>query len=288
MIWLVGQNGMLGRELSKILEENKLEYLGTDIETDICNISEVKNFIDGKNFSHIINCAAYTAVDKAEDEGEAEKATDINVSGVANLAFAATASDAVLIHISTDYVFSGENDTGPLTEKDAVNPMGVYGHTKLYGEYAIGLSALSRFFIIRTAWLYGKHGKNFVSTMINLMNTKESIGVVADQWGSPTWTKDLAEFIAVIIKNGSDQYGIYHFSGEGKTNWCEFAKKIYEYGRKSGAITKECTINSLTTEQYPTKAKRPKFSYLSKEKAITNFGIKIAKWEDSLKEYMES
>ena len=275
---------MLGKELSKILEKNNFEYLGTDIETDICNISEVKNFIDGKTFSHIINCAAYTAVDKAEDE--ADKATDINVSGVANLAFAATALDAVLIHISTDYVFSGDKDE-PLCEKDAVNPTGVYGSTKLYGEYAIGLSALSKFFIIRTAWLYGKYGKNFVSTMINLMDTKDSIGVVADQWGSPTWTGDLAEFIAVIIKSKSDAYGIYHFSGEGKTNWYEFAKKIYEYGQKNGAITKECTINSLTTEQYPTKAKRPKFSYLSKEKAIKNFGISVKSWEDSLKEYME-
>lgn len=285
MIWLVGQNGMLGKELSKVLSDSGLEFLGTDIETDISDIAAVKSFILNKKFSHIINCAAYTAVDKAEDESE--KATDINVFGVANLAFAATFLDAALIHISTDYVFGGEEDR-PLCEKDAVNPVGVYGRTKLYGEYSIGFSPLRRFFIIRTAWLYGKGGKNFVSTMLNLMNSKDEIGVVADQWGSPTWTRDLAEFAVKIIKNGSDSYGIYHFSGEGKTNWYEFAEKIYELGKKTGQITSDCKINPLSTEQYPTKAKRPKYSYLSKEKAMKNFGISAAKWEDSLERYFSS
>ncbi|MCL1945541.1 MAG: dTDP-4-dehydrorhamnose reductase [Chitinivibrionia bacterium] len=284
MIWLVGKNGMLAQETSQILSKNNLEYCGTDIEVDITDIDQVKKFIDGKNFSHIINCAAYTAVDKAEDD--AENAMNINVYGAANLAFAATALNSVLIHISTDYVFDGESDVS-LCEKDTVGPTGVYGKTKLFGEYSIELSALNRYFIIRTAWLYGKYGKNFVNTMLDLMNAKESIGVVADQWGSPTWAKDLAEFIVLIVKSESKKYGIYHFSGEGKTNWYEFAKKIYEYGRKNGLISKDCAINALTTEQYPTKAKRPKYSYLSKEKVIENFGIKIAKWEKSLQNYLE-
>ena len=285
MIWLVGKNGMLAKEVAQTFSKNGLEYLGTDIEVDITDIEQVKKFIDGKEFSHIINCAAYTAVDKAEDD--TEKAMNINVYGAANLAFAAVALNSVLIHISTDYVFSGENDI-PLCEKDTVGPAGVYGRTKLFGEYSIELSALNRYFIIRTAWLYGESGKNFVNAMLDLMNAKESVGVVADQWGSPTWARDLADFITLVIKSGGKKYGIYHFSGDGKTNWYEFAKKIYEYGRKSGLILKDCTINALTTEQYPTKAKRPKYSYLSKEKAVENFGITVAKWEEPLQTFLET
>ena len=284
MIWLVGKNGMLAKETAQIFLENGLDYCGTDIDVDITDIEQVKRFIDGKNFSHIVNCAAYTAVDKAEED--IEKAMSINGYGAANLAFAATSLNACLIHISTDYVFDGNTDI-PLSEENPVNPLGIYGRTKLLGEYSIELSALKNYFIIRTAWLYGKHGKNFVNTMLDLMNAKESIGVVADQWGSPTWTRDLANFITLIIKSNCDNYGTYNFSGEGKTNWYEFAKKIYEYGRENGLISKDCTINALTTEQYPTKAKRPKFSYLSKGKATEVFGITIAKWEESLQTYLK-
>jgi len=276
---------MLGRETAQILTENGLEYCATDAETDITDIGRVKEFIKEKRFSHVINCAAYTAVDAAEEDFE--KAMAINRYGVANLAFAAVVLDACLIHISTDYVFDGGLDE-PLTEENAVNPLGIYGKTKLLGEYAIELSALKNYFIIRTAWLYGKQGKNFVNTMLELMNAKESVGVVADQWGSPTWARDLAKFITLMVKNGgSGDYGTYHYSGVGKTNWYEFAVKIYEYGRKTGIIGKECKINALTTEQYPTKAKRPKYSYLSKEKAKKTFAITPPEWEDSLRQYLD-
>ncbi|MDR0304644.1 MAG: dTDP-4-dehydrorhamnose reductase [Chitinispirillales bacterium] len=284
MIWIVGANGMLGRETTQILAENGLKFYETDVEVDITDIGRVKEFIFNKTFSHIINCAAYTAVDAAEDDFE--KAMAINRYGVANLAFAAAALDACLIHISTDYVFDGVLDA-PLTEESVVNPIGIYGKTKLLGEYAIELSALKKYFIIRTAWLYGKHGKNFVNTMLNLMNVKESVGVVADQWGSPTWARDLAKFITFVIKEGDDDYGTYHYSGDGKTNWYEFAVKIYEYGRKNGLIANECKINALTAEQYPAKAKRPKYSYLSKEKVKKTFEINIPEWEDALEKYLD-
>lgn len=311
MIWLIGYKGMLGSEVAKQLAEKKLYWIGTGSEVDITNPKAIENFITStetnyylkshKNFSNpterkikwIINCAAYTEVDKAEDD--CDKAQAINEIGAQNLARTARNHGAKLIHISTDYVFDGKSKN-PYKEIDMKNPTGVYGKTKAAGEDAI-CASMSQYYILRTAWLYGFSGKNFVYTMTNLFNTKDDIKVVNDQFGSPTSCKDLAFVILMIIeksekatsifgKNSAPSYGIYHFTDEGHTSWLEFAKKIYEYGKKYGHISKECAINGCSTKEYGAKAPRPEYSVLSKEKIAKELRIKIPSWEQSLKDFI--
>jgi dTDP-4-dehydrorhamnose reductase len=282
-IWIIGANGMLGQDLVAELRNYDYEIFATDREIDITNKNALEEFALSKEFDIIVNCAAYTAVDKAEDD--TENAMALNGTAVKNIAEIAAKLNAKLIHISTDYVFDGTKDIA-LTEDMPTNPIGEYGRTKLVGEEAVKESA-KKYFIIRTAWLYGKNGKNFVDTMLKLMNEKSELGVVADQWGPPTRTTDLADVIGAIIQSNSKNYGIYHYSGEGKTNWFLFASKIYELGKKFGLISNDCKINALNSEQYPTRAKRPQFSLLSKEKIKTEFFLEIPKWEDTLREYLK-
>ena len=282
--WVIGANGMLGQDLLAELKNHECEIIATDREIDITDKNALEEFASAqKGIGVIVNCAAYTAVDKAEDD--AENAMALNGTAVKNIAEIAAKLDAKLIHISTDYVFDGTKDAA-LTEDEPTNPIGEYGRTKLAGENAIINSAAKKYFIIRTAWLYGKNGKNFVDTMLNLMNSRPEIGVVADQWGTPTRTTDLADAIGAIIQSNSKNYGVYHYSGDGKTNWFLFASKIYEIGKKFGLIANDCKINALTSEQYPTRAKRPMFSLLSKEKIKEEFLLKIPNWEDALREYL--
>lgn len=284
MIWIVGNKGMLGSELGRMLENHGLEYIGTDREVNILDSDALTAFTAGKDISFIINCAAYTAVDKAEDEEPL--AFKLNAEGPTNLAALAVKRHAGFIHISTDYVFDGEGSV-PYKENDPVAPLGAYGRTKAEGErriQAIDPDAI----IIRTAWLYGQYGKNFVSTMLNLMNGKSEISVVADQYGSPTWAHDLAEAICAIADRTAPAAGIYHFTGEGTTTWYEFACEIQRLGLEFGVLTTPCKVKPITTNQYPTKAKRPAYSVLSKAKIRQVFGIQPPEWRDSLRKYFES
>lgn len=313
MVWLIGNKGMLGSEIARQLTENKIQWIGSDRDVDITNPDELRKFASShgpsanttgltvskgkvpEKITWIINCAAYTAVDKAESDTELAK--KLNVDGPLNIARTARELGAKLIHISTDYVFDGTG-TSPYTEDMERKPIGVYGQTKADGEKEIE-KEMTLYYIIRTAWLYGFDGKNFVYTMTNAMNNRDDVKVVSDQRGTPTCALDLAAAIINIIqssdkapglfgKKSALPYGIYHFTNLGETNWYEFCKKIYELGRKYGRITKECTINSCTTEEYPTPAKRPAYSVLCKDKIQNGLKFKIPKWEDSLEKFIKS
>jgi dTDP-4-dehydrorhamnose reductase len=280
----MGCNGMLGKELTGLCDAGKIEYTGTDRECDITDIEALRSFSRGKKIDWIVNCSAYTAVDKAEDEEDL--AYKINAEGAGNIARIAAETGAKLIHISTDYVFDGKG-TRPYVETDPVCPVSAYGRTKLAGERLIS-EAASKYFIIRTAWLYGKNGNNFVHTMIRLFREKESLNVVSDQKGSPTWTFDLATTILAIVKSGSTEYGIYHFSNEDVTTWHEFSCAILRHAKEKGIVSREVAIHPVTTDQYPTKAVRPHYSVLDKGKIKRTFSIDVPGWEKSLVTYLST
>ena len=286
MIWLIGNKGMLGQEVEKLFKRKRLSYLASDKEVDITNYPILQEFTKNIELAWIINCSGYTDVDKAEKE--IEKTFLINRDGVRNISKIAIEKQAKLIHISTDYVFNGKKDM-PLsyTEDDKTEPINLYGESKLAGEKEIK-ETLEEYFILRTAWLYGRGGKNFVSTMLKLFKEKEEIKVVSDQWGSPTYTVDLAEVILKMINNDSDKFGIYHFTNEGVTNWYEFAREIYRKSKKLGIIdsNKEVKIRAIETKEYPTPAQRPKCSWLSKEKIKRELNLEIRNWEDALTDFL--
>lgn len=285
MVWLVGCNGMLGSEIARQLKENNLDYVGTDRDVDFTDISAIDAFVNGKDISYIINCAAYTAVDKAESD--VELAAKLNVEGPYNLANISKKIGATLIHISTDYVFDGTGNF-PRTEDMAVAPLGVYGVTKADGEKAV-IENAEKYFIIRTAWLYGWAGKNFVYTMIRAMNTHDAVKVVNDQKGSPTFAGDLAGAILNIIKMGSKEYGIYHCTDNGEITWWDFTNEIKKQGLEAGYVTNaNCVVNACTTEEYPTPAKRPAYSVLSKNKIQKLLGYSLPDWKESLNVFLKS
>jgi len=266
MIWLIGNKGMLGQEVEKLFIRKKLSYLASDKEVDITDYPILQEFTKNIKLTWIINCSGYTDVEKAEKE--IEKAFLINRNGVKNISKIAKDKQAKLIHISSDYVFNGEKDTHlSYIEDDKTEPINIYGKSKLAGEREIKEN-LKKYFIIRTSWLYGMGGKNFVSTMLKLFKEKEEINVVSDQWGSPTYSFDLAEVILKMITKDFDKFDIYHFTNEGITNWYEFAREIYRKSKKIGIIDacKEVELRSLKTKEYTTLAKRPKWALLSKEK----------------------
>jgi len=309
MIWLIGCKGMLGSEVSKQLEENKLPWVGTDREVDITDYNALEAFTKSietasyfpselsrseRQINWIINCSAYTNVDKAEED--TELAQKLNETGPLNIARVARKIGAKLIHISTDYVFDGTGST-PYTEDQTKAPLGVYGVTKAAGEEAIQ-KEMNTYYIIRTAWLYGYDGKNFVYTMTKAMNTHEAVKVVNDQYGTPTCALDLASAIIKIIdksvhahgffgKNSIPSYGVYHFTNGGQTNWHEFAQEIYRLGKKYGRINNECQVNSCTTEEYGAKVKRPAYSVLSKDKICAELKIKLPSWQQSLESFIK-
>ncbi len=282
MIWIIGCNGMLATDVINSFHSASIITVETDRNVDITNIEALRTFVSGKGITHIVNCSAYTAVDDAEDNSEL--AYLINETGVKNIAIVAKELDIPLFHISTDYVFDGNLDA-PLTEDMDTDPIGVYGASKLAGENKIR-EICEKYFIVRTAWLYGKNGNSFVSTMIRLMNDRDSLGVIGDQWGTPTWAGDLANLLLEIVTSKSTEYGTYHFSNEGKISWFDFAVEIYKQGQKSNLITSDCEINKITTDQYPTKAKRPSFSLLSKEKTSKTFGVTPVLWQNSLEKFI--
>lgn len=274
-ILITGANGMLAKAVRNELKDEEL--ILTDVaELDITNIDAVRKFVQANKPQYIINCAAYTAVDKAEEQ--LELARKVNAIGPKNLAIVANEEDATLIHISTDYVFGGEKKTEEdYTEEEEKHPDTVYGITKLEGEQAI-IDSCFKYYIFRTAWLYGD-GNNFVRTMLNLGKEKEELNVVSDQHGSPTYAVDLASIIHQAIEKGIP-YGIYHTTNIGYTTWYEFTKKIFEI---AGI---ECKVNPVTSEEFVRPAKRPKNSKLSKEKLL-NAGIEVPTYEDALERYLK-
>jgi dTDP-4-dehydrorhamnose reductase len=287
MIWLIGNKGMLGMELSLLLEKTRLPYTGTDREIDITDLVALQDFASTQPIGWIINCAAYTAVDKAEDDQAACHL--INTIGAANIAKVAKTIRAKLIHISTDYVFDGSGNR-PYTEEDPTCPIGVYGLTKRDGEDLV-LNENPLSYIIRTAWLYGRYGNNFVNTMLRLMNEKEEVKVVKDQYGNPTWAFDLSETILALIQQTEGgkniSVGIYHFANEEKCTWFEFAEEIYQQGRELNLISKDCVVKPCISTEYPARVNRPAYSVLDKSKIKKTLGLVIPSWNDSLKKYFK-
>ena len=274
-ILVTGANGQLGSEMRRLGEISPNEYIFTDVaELDITDKDAVIAFTQQNNINVIVNCAAYTNVDKAEDdEATAEL---INATAVRNLAEAAKSVDATLFHVSTDYVFGSEGNT-PRTEDMPLNPLGAYGRTKLHGEQAIA-EVGAKAIIIRTAWLYSEYGNNFLKTMLRLTKEKETLNVVFDQVGTPTYAGDLAMTTFSIIEgdyyNGNE--GVYHFSNEGVCSWYDFAQEI------STAMGHKCQISPCHSNEFPSKVTRPPYSVLDKTKIKRTFGVDIPHWRESM------
>ena len=274
-ILITGANGQLGNELRNLLEKEMpgiTLYADRD-ELDLTDGKAVEAFILDNDITHIVNCAAYTAVDRAEEEKR--QCAAVNIDAVKNLAMAADANGAKIIHISTDYVFDGTNHR-PYKESDKVNPISQYGTTKRQGETSL-LALAPESIIIRTAWLYSPYGHNFVKTMMRLGVEQSELRVVYDQIGTPTYSADLAQAIYTILSARQWVPGIYHFSNEGVCSWYDFTKAIHRI-----AGINSCHITPVTTDDYPTAATRPHFSVLDKSKIKSTFGIEIPYWEESL------
>jgi dTDP-4-dehydrorhamnose reductase len=278
---------MLGTEIARLFEAQGMRYLGTDREVDITQEESLAAFARAQGpITWILNCAAYTAVDRAEEE--AFLCGRINRDGAAHIARIAAGIGARLIHISTDYVFNGKG-LRPYREADEPCPLGVYGRTKQEGEAAI-LESHEAAYIIRTAWLYGAYGKNFVTTMLRLMEERDRLSVVHDQRGSPTWAYDLAQLILGLIttvsKGRTVPYGIYHFSNEGNISWFDFAAEIYREAREQELLTHPCILNPCTSAEFPTKVTRPEYSVLDKSKIKAALGMDIPDWKSSLHSFL--
>lgn len=272
-VLVTGANGQLGSELREIAS---MDYHFTDIaELDICSEDSVAEYVERNKIDTIINCAAYTNVDRAEDELEASER--VNTTAVAILARVAKHHNARLIHISTDYVFGGERFNAPIKENETPAPLGVYGRTKYGGERAIVESGCD-YIIIRTSWLYSTYGKNFVKTILRLASERQVLRVVDDQIGSPTYAKDLARVIVQICEQKGFELGVYHYSNRGEVSWYDFARAIVEIG---GA---ECEIVPCTTAEYGAKAPRPAYSVLDTSKIRTCLGCEIPDWRVALTE----
>lgn len=288
MIWVTGCTGMLGSDLCRRLCESKLDFVASDSRVDVVDYSALESFADGKDIDFIVNCAAYTAVDKAESEEG--RASAINSLGPENLARLAKKIGAKLLHVSTDYVFDGSGDT-PFTEDMAVAPLGVYGKTKADGEKRVA-EIFPDYYILRTAWLYGWNGRNFVYTMIRAMNSRGSVKVVDDQHGTPTFCGTLSNVIISIIRRASSNpvpYGIYHVTDEGETTWFGFTQEIKRQSASIGLLQNEdCRVEPCSTEDYPTPAKRPAYSVLSKKKIQDALQESLPDWKDSLSVFLKS
>lgn len=286
-ILVTGANGMLGKTMQEVSKDSNNNYLFTDIcdgynKVDITDLNDVRRTVKENNIKCIVNCAAWTNVDKAETAGEiVEK---LNADGPANLALAMKEVNGLLVHISTDYVFGNDPYNTPCTEEQKGTPTGVYGLTKLHGEEKIRAIG-GKYIILRTAWLYGEHGHNFVKTILNLIETKKQIKVVFDQCGTPTYARDLANAIFDIVEKGKykGNTGIYHFSNEGVCSWYDFAKKIAELAGNT-----HCEILPCHSEEFPSPVKRPAYSVFDKTKIKETFDTKIPYWTDSLTKCVEN
>ena len=290
-ILVTGANGQLGSEMRLVAVSSNDNYIFTDVvdlpgvettKLDITDLDAVRAMVREKDVKVIVNCAAYTNVDKAEDDREF--CALLNAKAPENLAVAMREVDGLLVHVSTDYVFGGDPYNTPCREDQKGTPTGVYGLTKLQGEQAIVASGCHHI-IIRTAWLYSEFGKNFVKTMLMLTSTKPQLNVVFDQTGTPTYALDLAEVIYDIVGNrkwkGND--GVYHYSNEGVCSWFDFTRMIAEYAGNT-----ECDIRPCHSDEFPSKVKRPAYSVLDKTKIKNTFGIAVPYWTDSLKKCIKN
>ncbi|MGM0218207.1 dTDP-4-dehydrorhamnose reductase [Enterococcus sp. AZ126] len=276
MILITGGNGQLGTELRHLLDEQGLDYISTDAsEMDITDAKVTLQKIKEINPDVIYHCAAYTAVDKAEDEGK-ELDEKINVNGTKNVAEAAKIVGATLVYISTDYVFDGTKKAGMYSEDEQTNPQNEYGRTKLLGEKAVQ-AILEDYYIIRTSWVFGQYGHNFVFTMQKLAETRDQLTVVDDQFGRPTWTRTLAEFMTFVVKEKAP-FGVYHLSNENSCNWYQFAKEILK--------DTKVEVLPVDSTQFPQKAKRPQYSVMDLSKAEA-LGFKIPTWQEALAKMLE-
>lgn len=276
MILVTGLGGQLGYDVCKVLKARGIEYIGTTRkELDVTDFEMADKFIKKVKPTAIIHCGAYTAVDKAEDE--TDKCYQVNVKGTENIARICKAQDIKLMYISTDYVFPGTGENIYEVD-DETNPLGVYGKTKLEGENKVK-ELLDKYFIVRISWVFGINGNNFVKTMLRIGKDKSEINVVSDQIGSPTYTADLAQLLCDMIE--TEKYGIYHATNEGFCSWAEFAEEIF---RVAGYNTK---VNYITTEEYPTRAQRPKNSRLSKDKLEENGFNRLTNWKQALEKYID-
>lgn len=273
-ILVLGASGQLGNCLAKVAAERNMVDIvfSSEIDGNILDIKLLEVLFEKENPEFAINCAAYTAVDKAEDERELSR--KVNKDGAENIANCCLEHGTTMIHVSTDFVFKGDV-VKLLTEVDDPDPINVYGFTKLGGEAAVA-GILEKYFTIRTSWLYSEYGNNFVKTMLRLGKERDELGIVADQIGTPTYAIDLAEAILDIIQLNSPEYGIYHYSNEGVTSWYDFAKAIFDISNTS------VIVKPVKTTEYVTKAIRPAFSVMDKTKIKTTFGISIPYWRDSL------
>lgn len=275
-ILVTGSNGQLGHSIRDIAGDSANRYIFTDVaELDITDRKAIDSMMQKENISVVINCAAYTNVDKAEDDFDT--ANLINNTAVGNLAMSCKEHGATLVHVSTDYVFDGSSNI-PYTEDMPLAPLGVYGITKLHGEQSV-LQSGCDYVIIRTSWLYSEYGKNFVKTMMMLTEERETLNVVFDQAGTPTYAGDLARAIYDIVESGkyTANHGIYHYSNEGVCSWYDFAREISELART------ECDIRPCHSNEFPSKVNRPHYSVLDKTKIKTTFGLTIPYWKDSLR-----
>jgi dTDP-4-dehydrorhamnose reductase len=275
-ILVIGAAGQLGQSLKTVAKKRDITNIvfPSEQEGNILDSNLLDQLFEKEKPDYIINCAAYTAVDKAEDELDLAKA--INETGAVNLAKTCASHNAILIHISTDFVFKGD-EVKLLKENDEAKPINVYGQTKLDGEVGV-INALASYIIIRTSWLYSEFANNFVKTMLKLGSERDSLSIIADQVGTPTYAIDLANAIFDIIKLDNKAYGIYHYSNEGVSSWFDFAQAIFEI---SGT---RVSVNPIPSSAYPTKAKRPSFSVMDKNKIKSTFNLSIPYWRNSLEE----
>ena len=286
-ILVTGANGQLGKSIKNFVNNSNIKHsfiFATRDQLDLSSNSNIQSYFKNHKFDLIINCAAYTAVDKAEHYEE--EANKINHLAVKQIAEIAKSNNIKLIHISTDFVFDGLTNQ-PYSESDTTSPLNIYGKSKLAGEYSILSIMKFDAIIIRTSWLYSEYGNNFVTTILKLAEKNSSLNIVSDQIGSPTYAVDLARVILTIVKSekfieSNKKSQIYHYSNEGVCNWYDFAKEIINI---SGV---KCTIKPIKTEDYPTAAKRPQYSLLSKKKISKEFNLKINYWQDSLKHCIQN
>lgn len=283
-VLITGSNGQLGSEIKELaINYNEIDLIFKDLpELNICDFELLQTFILDNKINAVINCAAYTAVDKAEEDTEI--AEQVNSIGVSNIVNTLVKVNGKLIHISTDYVFDG-NHFRPYKETDPVNPLGVYGETKRAGELVVLNSSIDAL-VIRTSWLYSAYGNNFVKTMLHLGKKNENLGVIFDQVGTPTYARDLANTcLKILCEDNSDNISkngnLYHYSNEGVTSWYDFAISIMELGGVN------CKVKPIQTKDYLTLAKRPQYSVLNKSKIKTDFKIEVPYWRDSLKDCIE-
>jgi len=273
-IIVFGASGQLGNCLKKVAEEKEITtiYFPVEAEANILDIAAIKSLFEKYKPAFAINCAAYTAVDKAEDD--IELARKINKTGAENLALACKEHGATLVHVSTDFIFKGDTPH-PLVEDDVAEPISIYGLTKLEGEQDV-IKILDQHYIIRTSWLYSEFGNNFVKTMLKLGAERDMLKIIADQVGTPTYGIDLAGCILDIIISNKKEYGVYHYSNEGVTSWYDFAKGIFDLSATNVKVL------PIRTSEYPTRATRPAYSVMDKSKIKSTFDIEIPYWRDSL------